>query len=260
MKVCSVLLIIVFNLTTNIFPQDLSIDTTIHITAEEWDESEFWYSEPLSNLPKHIPIYDEVIYLYADFSNIVNNTIQVYLINNSKKKFKYNGYLWSLLQKEFKDTNNTWTRINYHFYGWCGTGYIMEYGIRPGEFIVFENSIPDEGEEHEVRYHFYTTDVVTSNLGIIKINKDEVEEAKYDDIALQINGANFLVQIIKGEIAPFDSAYKNENLIWRAIPVLSFNYPEEAIPILESIANDSLNKFQRQAIANLEGINKRKQK
>ena len=242
-----------------ILAQDLSIDTT-YVIAEKWDGSELWDSEPLFKLHDHIPIYEDLIYLYADFDNIVLDTLKVYIINNTTEKFNYNVYLWSLLQQEFKDTNNIWMRTRYHFYGWCGTGYLLEDGIRSREFIAFKNVIPELGEEHEVRYHLYNTKIVTSNIGIIKINRKEVEEAKFDDVALKIRGADFLIQIIKGEIAPFETEEENETLIQRAIPNLSSYYPDEAIPILESIANDPSNKFHRQAIANLESIYKKQQK
>lgn len=258
-QICLISLLFLNYPFENILAQELSLDTT-YVIAEKWDGSELWDSEPIIKLPEHIPIYEDLIYVYVDYDNIFNDTLKVYIINNTGEKFKYNGYLWSLLQQEFKDTNNIWTRTRSHFYGWCGTGYLWEDGIRSREFIVFSDVIPEVGEEHEVRYHFYNTNIVTSNIGVIRISKKEVEEAKYDDIALKIRGADFLIKIIKGEIVPFATEAENETLIQRAIPNLSSYYPDEAIPILESIANDPSNKFQRQAIANLESIEKKKQK
>jgi hypothetical protein len=258
-QICIISLLFLNYPFKNILAQDLSQDTA-YVVTEIWDGSEFWDSEPIFKLPEHIPIYEDLIYLYADFDTIINDTLQIYIINNTSDKFKYNGYLLTLLQQEFKDTNNIWVRTRSHFYGWCGNGYLWEDGIRSREFIVYKDVIPEVGEEQEVRYHFYNTDIITSNIGLVKINKKEVEEAKFDDIALKIRGADFLIKIIKGEIAPFATETENETLIQRAIPNLSFYYPDEAIPILESIATDPSNKFQRQAIANLKSIEKKKQK
>ena len=72
--------------------QDLSLDTT-YVIADKWDGSTYWDSEPISRLPKHIPIYNDMIYLYADFDNIISDTLKVYIINNTTEKFVYNGYL-----------------------------------------------------------------------------------------------------------------------------------------------------------------------
>ena len=235
-----------------IFPQNISFDSLY--------EANYWDSESINKLPKHIPIYNDKIYLYADFENIVDQSISVYIINNTNESFKYDGYLMSLLQQEFKDANNIWCRSQSYYYGWCGTGYLLEDGIRPGEFTLVKKLFPKIGEKRKIRFNFFKTSITASNSGIGFINLEEVEEAKYDDIALEITGAEFLIKIIKGEIAPFKTEAENEHLITRAIPNLSFYYPDEAIPILESIASDPLNKFQRQAIANLESIEKKKQK
>lgn len=246
-------------LVGNNLAQLISLDS-VYVTSKKFDQSDYWNSKPLINLPKHIPIYDDQIYLYADFDDIIDHTISVYIINNSQEKFSFDGYLLMLLQQEFKDTNNIWTRSQPYSYGWCGTGYMFEDGVRPGEFTKVRKVFTNVGEKREIRFKFFKTSMTVSNSGIGYIVPENVEEAKYDDIALRICNSDFLTRIIKGEIKPFEAETENETVIRKAICNLALYFPEEAIPILESFEKDSSSKYQKQAISNLESIERRKQK
>jgi hypothetical protein len=251
-------IIIVLFLPAVIYCQVNSTDT-VYETTNKFDASEYWDSKPLSELPSHIPIYKDIMYLYADYENVSDNIIPIYIVNNTANKFEYDFYSEILLQQEFKDSDSIWRRSkSYYQFSSCRP-FIGQYEIRPYEFTLDEDFILNEGEEYEVRYRYFTTGIVTSNIGKAKINLEDAEVARFDDIAFRTSGADFLINIIKGELAPFDTQEKNDKLIGKAIIELSFYYPDEAIPILSVLAKDYANKFCAIATANLESIKKRKQ-
>ncbi len=241
-----------------IYCQEYSTDT-VYITSPKFDETKYWDSKPISELPAHIPIYKDIMYLHADYENISNNLIPIYIVNNTAQSFEYDSQKMELLQQEFKDSDSIWRRSESYFHFSSCRPFLYSYGIRPHEFTLIEPLILNDGEEYDARYRFFNTDIVTSNIGKAKINLEDAEVARYDDIALRASGADFLIKIIKGEIAPFETQEKNDELIWKALFNITSYYPDEAIPVLSVLAKDYASKFCEYAMRILESIKKRKQ-
>ena len=172
MKTKNIFLLVFLLLTfssESIWPQNKSLDSTSN-NSKKFDDSSYPNSGPISKLPDNIPIYNNKIYLYADFENIVDQDISVFIINNTQDSFKYNGLLLPLLQQEFKDTNSIWKRSQFYEYGSCSRGYLFDAVVRPGEFEVVKKTLTKVGEKHEIRFNFFNTPIVASNSGTGYIN------------------------------------------------------------------------------------------
>ncbi|QQS36096.1 MAG: hypothetical protein IPM56_17950 [Ignavibacteriales bacterium] len=252
------LIIIVLFFPAVIYCQEYSTDT-VYVTSPKFDETKYWDSKPISELPAHIPIYKDIMYLYADFENIKDGAIPIYIINNTPTSFEYDSQKMELLQQEFKDSDSIWRRSASFYHVSSCVVLLRSDGIRPFEFLLISDFVLKKGEEYDARYRFFNTDIVTSNIGKAKINLEDAEVARYDDIALRASGADFLNKIIKGEIAPFETHEKNDELIWRALFNITSYYPDEAIPVLSVLAKDYASKFCEYAMRILESLKKRKQ-
>ncbi len=213
--------------------------------------------ESINKLPKQIPIIEDNIYLYADFNNIQKESIPIYVVNNTNEDFKYSGFQVPLLQQEYKDIDEIWTRSQSFYYGWCGTPYLFNYKLKSKEFTIYYKSFPSNGTQKEVRYVFYETEILESNIGVGKVSLGEIEKAKFDDIALNINGEDFLIKIIKGEIVAFEEEHENNFLVSNAMMILRNKYPDQAKIVLSEIATNPSNKFYEQAIRDLRVIRER---
>lgn len=232
-------------------------DSIIYVTPDDTLDLTLILDEPLIELPSNIPVNENSIYLYADFNNVKDESIPIYLINNSDKDFNYKGDQRPLLQQEYKVTDSIWQRSQAFYFGWCGAGYLYTAKLKSKGFTIFHKPFPSDGVEKIVRYVFYGTEVLPSNNGFGNVDFDEVEKARYDDIALDRNDENFLVNIIKGKIIPFSDEAQNNYLISKAMMALRDNYPDKATIVFEEIARDSTNKFYKQAIRDLKVIRKR---
>lgn len=214
----------------------------------------------VSELPGYVPVIRDSIYLYADFNNIRNETIQVYLINNTDVDFNIDGYQIPLIQQEFRDGDSIWRRSQSYNYGWCGTQYSYYLNIKPSEFVIIQRSFPSKGVKKKVRYNFYGRDIRYSNTGQGRISPDEVKEAEYDDIALNTSGSEFLINIIKGKVIPFKDERTNDSLIRKTIVKLRDKFPGQALVVLQEIAGDPANKFYPLAVRNLKILREREHK
>lgn len=206
----------------------------------------------ITGLPDYVPVISDSIYLYADFKNIRKETIRVYLINNSDEDFNIDGYRIPLIQQEFRDDDSSWSRSQSYNYGWCGTGYFYNMEIKPEEYVIIHKSFPLKGIEKKVRYNFYGKDIGYSNSGWGRISPDEVRKAEYDDIAINTYNADFLIKIIKKEVIPFEEERTNDALIRKTLVLLRQKFPDQALIILQEIADDPSNKFYPLAVRNLE--------
>jgi hypothetical protein len=230
---------------------------SISFTQNEEFEFVLSMGDSINILPTQIPIIENKIYLYADFNNINNESIPIYLVNNTNNEFRYTGSEVPLLQQEFKDSDGIWKRSQSFYYGWCGTPYLFDYKIEPKKFEVFYKPFPSSGNKKEVRYVFYEKEILKSNIVFGNVSSEEIEKAKFDDIALSISGEDFLIKIIKGEIVAFEEERKNDFLIGMAMMQLRNQYPNTATVILSEIANDPANKFYEQAVRDLKVIRER---
>ncbi len=217
-------------------------------------------TESVSKLPEYIPVIEGSIYLYADFNNIRKETIPVYLINNSDEDFNLTGPQIPLIQQEFRDNDSTWRRSQSYNYGWCGNQYFYNWKIKSKEFVTVHKSFPSKRIKKKVRYNFYGKDILHSNIGLGRINPDEVKRTEFDDVALYRYDSEFLIKIIKRKIIPFKEERKNDSLIRKTLMILRNKFPDQALVILKEIAGDPANKFYSLAVRNLKVLKESKLK
>lgn len=239
------------------------IDSIPMIQEDDLDNNTL--GESIAKLPSHIPLYNDIAYLYADFENVQKHYkdseksfIPVFLINNSQEIIIINGYEEPELQQEYEFEENKWIRTQPYHYGWCGTQYLFGIRLKPGEYYCFYEYFLEEGDKEKLRYTFLNKNIASSNSGLGRINKDEVEKTKYDDIALNNADFEFLKKLAKGEIEPYDEENENNTIRLYAIEQMSFRFPVQAIPVIIEISNNSDGWFKEAVERNLEEARKRK--
>ncbi len=218
----------------------------------------------IEEVSKYAPIYPDKIYLFADFDNVATTNgikkskapkyIPVYIINNTNKEYSFTGLEMETLQQVYRVNDSIWIRTQPRTPAWCGNSYDWVVEIGPKEFYKVLKYLPDDGEKQIIRYTFFNSEVVSSNAGFGMVDIDEAEKAKYDLLALRICSSDFLIDIINSKIEPFETESENEKFVQRAMDMLTWRFPEKAIPILKRIANNVENPFQENAKYNLKII------
>jgi len=190
-------------------------------------------SEPISELPKHIPIIQNKLYLFADYSRVKNKEIDIYIINNSKDVFMYEDNM--LLYQEYETNNDTWKRSTIYndFYNWCGFGSFPTY-IRSGYYYMDSYSFPTSGIEHNVRFNIMNVEIridslaTVSNIGIGYLNKNQLEKIKYDDISLRESSCDFLISILENGLPNSIDSSEYHRIYSQTMGNLKKYYPENA--------------------------------
>jgi len=197
----------------------------------------------VNSLPKHIPIYKNKIYLYADHNSIRNNRIKVYLINCSTDTIKFDGSQAEWLQQEYLDENGRWMRSQSFRYGFCGLPYNSTFILLPQRYLVFEKNILLIGERKIVRYTFYSSPFESSNRLSSLVDLEDAKKAlDYDDsiTAIFFSEYDYLNEISRC----LDIANNTGELPVRVNMVLYWyhlRYPNESKKYFLTIVNNKAN-------------------
>jgi hypothetical protein len=239
--------------------------STVSISQTEKDEYYSWEPRPLRLLPSFIPIKDSSTYLWIDSSEITNNKILVYVINNSSKVLNFNGYQLAQIQPEFKAEDSKWYRVRSLFYGWCGTSYQDRVTIKPKEFYIDEDFIGNTNKKVLIRYTFFGTNIENSNTIWGNFDSTEVEIAKYDDISYMYCDSDYLASVIISLPKPYKystNKFKNltphqdsvmiriynETIISNAISSLNRRFPERVPEVMTIISKNKYHPLNKYAI------------
>jgi hypothetical protein len=126
--------------------------------------------------------------LYADFQNVADNQVQVYLLNPTKKTIQVlaqDGSLYS--KREVFAPDDVWRRCDGHRFSDCGNSYGGR-AVPQGEFVSWSQTLnSSSGVKSRVRFRLYqpAPNDFVSNEGEATVAADEILQCRYDVLAMQ---------------------------------------------------------------------------
>ena len=158
-------------------------------------------STPLSKLPAHVKASADKLTLFADYSDVRNEGVALYLVNRTGKKLSFESQDGQLYIKlEAKEKNGTWARAQGHMFSWCGNSYFMHPELPHGHFLRLHGHYPRKGETREVRYRFYGNDLV-SNVGQGRVDPAEIKKCRGDSFAAKFGDFDTVAAIAGKKVA-----------------------------------------------------------
>jgi hypothetical protein len=154
-------------------------------------------SRPVAELPAHIKAPAGKVSLHADYGDIWQKKIVVYLVNRTHKLLRLPAEDDDIyLKLETRNHDGRWVRAQTHRYSWCGNSY-HHFDVPAGQFRALLGFKPASGQERQVRYRVYwrkafgkalglgPDDEIVSNPGNLPVDADIVTLARYDSMALR---------------------------------------------------------------------------
>lgn len=199
---------------------------------------------PINELPEHVSATDGQLSLFADFNDVRNGWVVLYLINRSGDTVRAPTQSNDLYAKlEYLDANQKWQRAQSHVYDTCGNSY-ESVRIPDDTFMRLLGWMPKEGQPATVRYKIYSELEVASNSAMGRVIPAEIEKASNDVMSVHMGDADRLRQVL---LEPNSLPIK---LHMMALYRLRKLPPEQSVPIFESLlADDTKLWAYRDAVA-----------
>jgi hypothetical protein len=170
---------------------------------------------PLAALPKGIEAPEAKLSLIADYGDVRDGRVALYLVNRTGRKVEFEAQDGALYIKlEAKEKDGSWARAQGHRFSWCGNSYFQRPALADGEFFALRGLFPKEGEEREVRYRLYGNDVV-SNVGKGRVDPAEIRACRGDSFAARFGDFETVAAIVEKKVATI----KRDHLDVRAYAV-----------------------------------------
>jgi hypothetical protein len=147
-------------------------------------------------LPTKVAATEGELSLYADYDGTGPGTIALYLVNKTDEDAvlpSQDGALFIKLERLRPD--GIWERAETHRYSGCGNSYFPTT-LKSSRFFRFQGLYPSNGAPHRVRYRSYGGVKMVSNAGAGLVPKEQIEEARYDQMAI-----NHVPNTLKGAFA-----------------------------------------------------------
>jgi len=155
---------------------------------------------PLKELPARVKAPEGKLTLFADFSDVREEHVALYLVNRTGKKLEFesqDGVLYIKLQAKMKD--GAWARAQGHLFSWCGNSYFTRPELPDGRFLRLRGYFPKKGEKRNVRYRLYGTELV-SNAGAGRVDPAEIEKCRGDSFAARFGDFRTVAAIASGKV------------------------------------------------------------
>jgi hypothetical protein len=208
---------------------------------------------PNGALPKHVVATAGKLSVFADFKDIRDKFMVVYLVNGTDKPIHLpaqDGDIY--LKMEVKDAKGKWQRAQAHAYSTCGNSYIS-ITVPAKSYVRTLGSYPNQGKQRAIRYKLYNRyqtaffsankkskagiDVI-SNVGQGGVPKDAIERAKYDSMAIgNYCDQKTLFDLASGKIKPLQGPVLGSSRS-RAISSLARFNDAKTITFLEKMLAD----------------------
>jgi hypothetical protein len=164
----------------------------------------------VNSLPGHVVAPQGQLTLYADYADVGQETVALYLVNRTEHRLGFDSQDGDIYVKlEAMTGEDRWERAQTHLNSWCGNSYMVTPSLRPGEYFRFVGYAPSEGETRSVRYRAYNQSAyilnddtpdrfdmirrdlekmpldLVSNVGTGKVPPEAIEAARRDALATQ---------------------------------------------------------------------------
>lgn len=187
---------------------------------------------PINQLPEHVSATDGQLSLFADFKDVRNGWVVLYLINRSGETVRAPTQSNDLYAKlEYQDANQKWQRAQSHVYDTCGNSYDSER-IPDDTFMRLMGWMPKEGQPATVRFKIYSELEVASNSAMGRVKPDEIEKARDDVMSVHMGDVDRLRQVL---LEPNSLPIKLHLMALYRLRKLPH---DQTIPIFESLLAD----------------------
>ncbi len=140
--------------------------------------------KPVDELPQVVQAPDGKVTLYADYGDIWQGRVVLYLVNRTEETVNFPAQDSDLyIKQETRDGEGRWCRAQTHVYSFCNQSY-SPVAVGPDEFIMVLGWLPEAGEEKEIRYKVYSEAEVISNIGKGRVDPRAIKAARYDEMSM----------------------------------------------------------------------------
>ena len=215
---------------------------------------------PLDRLPEHVTAPAGKLTLFADYKNKTDqHRVPVYLVNRTDKPITVEAQDGDIYMKlQYESAPGHWQRAETHVFSTCGNSYMPKPPVTPESYFVTAGWMPTIGKPETVRYSLYNQKFeLSSNAGPGIVNRNAVERATLDEMALRAGDFEFLSKVATGKLNK--SSY-NERERYdprsRAILLLRYRWKEkqQAVAVLEAIVKDADQKYADVAAKTLKSL------
>ncbi len=152
-------------------------------------------SEPVANLPDRVAAPAGQATLFADFTDIWDGQVVLYLVNKTGDSLVVPTEDDDFFVKlEALSSSGDWKRAERHVYSFCGNVRQGRF-VGPGEFVTLLGYQPLEGEPCQVRFKAYDQLGLVSNSGPGRAAARDIRRARYDEMALRSATPELLEEI-----------------------------------------------------------------
>ncbi len=144
-------------------------------------------SRHIAGLPAHVEPVAGKLSLYADFHDVHDEQLTLYLINATERAIELplqDDDAFVKLEIQDPTGDKKWRRAQSHVYSGCGLSY-RSRKLEAGHFQILQGWYPASGEETQLRYSIYGKLTVSSNSGVGRYQPVEQHRARYDRMAMQ---------------------------------------------------------------------------
>ncbi len=229
------------------------------------------HSMSIDALPAKVTSVPGQLTLFADYSDVHDEHVVVYLVNRTDDVLLFaaqNSELYIKLEAQLPEGD--WQRAETYHDSWCGNSYDHTPELPPETFFRFLGLYPKDGPPRPVRFRLYgesfgiapapefgssssqkALDVI-SNTGIGRVSSELIEEARYDDLAARWGDFQTLSIIALGH-NPQGSAFELASRI-NAIESLGRFPSGETLNLFEKLLRDENSEIRYAAIRSLPAI------
>lgn len=138
-------------------------------------------SRPLVELPRHVPMKEGEVFLWADFQADPQKGVPLYLVNATNEARVFESQDNDLYFKlEYQDEKGVWRRAQAHLSSWCGNSY-FSVSLPGRHYFEFMGYRPAKGTEKVVRYA-NPGQKLHSNEGLGVITEEDLWAVAHDSL------------------------------------------------------------------------------
>jgi hypothetical protein len=135
---------------------------------------------PLSALPAQVQAANGQLTLWADYGSADQTSVPLYLVNRTSEAIPFRTQDGELgIKLEYKNERCAWTRAQAHIASGCGNSY-YPIKLSPGHFFKLQGYRAAKGGRHPVRYTFYMSMQLSSNLGEGLVSPEDIAAVERD--------------------------------------------------------------------------------
>lgn len=206
-------------------------------------------AESIDRLPKHVKAKSGELTLFADYTDIRDYGIVLYLVNRTDRRIDFATEDDDVhVMLEALSESRRWERAQtVHDYVGCGNSYYNRT-LAPGEFFRFLGYQPTEGKPTTIRYRMYTDSVnPISNAGPGRARSAEIVSSRRDRLVLGFGSFDAVRDLALGTVRGTWLGGSRP----RAVEALRRFPPEVSTEVFIALLGDADGRVREEAIKSI---------